>query len=361
MTETNNYQPLPLTTDEITPAWLTAALKIRRPDAEVTGVEIVDMIRGTCTKIRLRLHYAPGRDAGLPATMILKGGFEPHSRDMFVTHEKEVRAYRDLFPTLKLHSPDCYFADFSEEQQQGVVLIEDLVARGVEFCHPQRPQTKAAVAARLSALARFHAASWDSPKLAPGGDWDWAKDLLVASCEYMPQYLQTEALDRFVASPRGAAASVRFHSREWLTDSLEQLPRLAVDVPRCLIHGDTHLGNLYVDADGTPGFYDPQPMAAPALAEVAYHITGALDLAGRHHWEQDLIRHYLRELENQGIAAPDFDNALRQYSAYLVIGFCIFLVNESHFQPEAINTAYTARFSQAMLDNNTAEILAAID
>jgi hypothetical protein len=49
-----------------------------------------------------------------------------------------------------------------------------------------------------------------------------------------------------------------------------------------------------------------------------------------------------------------------QYSVSLAIGYLIFLINEADFQIEAINTAYTARFSAAMLDNDTIGKLKAI-
>ena len=52
---------------------------------------------------------------------------------------------------------------------------------------------------------------------------------------------------------------------------------------------------------------------------------------------------------------------MRQYAAFLTLGYCIFIINEAHFQPEAINTAYTARFSAAMIDNGTLETLATIN
>ena len=41
-------------------------------------------------------------------------------------------------------------------------------------------------------------------------------------------------------------------------------------------------------------------------------------------------------------------------------GYAIFLVNASEFQPEAINTAYTARFSSAMLDHDTMGLIAGL-
>lgn len=352
---------LPLSIDDITPTWLTHALRQRYPDIEVLACEVVDVLSGTCTKVRLQLTLdAAGKAAGIPERVILKGGFEPHSRAMFVTHEKEVRAYRDLFPEFKLPSPGCYFADCDEKRQQGIVIIDDLVTLSATFCHPQTPQSYQQVADRLTVLARFHAQSWDSPELRAGGRWSWAHDYLAASQTYMKRYLEPNVWHHYVTSPRGAAASVHFHKAEWMGSALDLLPRFARDLPRCLIHGDTHLGNLYIEHDGTPGFFDPQPMQAPAMVEVTYHIACALDPLDRRRWERALVQHYLEALHSQGVEAPDLDTAMRQYSIFLVPGYCIFLVNASDFQPEAINTAYTARFSAAMIDNNTLETLEAV-
>lgn len=353
--------PLPLAIEAIDSDWLTSALRVRYPGITVESSEILDIIHGTCTKIRIRLQMdEPGRQAGIPQTVILKGGFEPHSRDMYLTHDKEVRAYADLLPTLQLHSPKCYFADLDEDLLQGIVIIEDLVASGVTFCHPLKPQTHEQVARRLTALAHFHANSWDTPHLKPGGKWAWVKDILLESCVYMKRYLQTDIWRHFIALPRGAAASVHFHDMAWMKETLDRLPRLAKDVPRCILHGDTHLGNLYEEPDGTPGFFDPGALCGPSMVEVAYHVAGALDPMDRRRWEGALVSHYLDELERCGVNSPRFDDAMQQYAAYLALGYLIFLINESYFQPEEINTAYTARFSAAMTDNGTLEVLEGI-
>lgn len=358
-TSSRHVLPLPLTIADITSDWLTAALRTQAPGVTVNASEVVNIINGTCTKIRIRLEMdEAGKQAGIPETVILKGGFETHSRQMFVTHEKEVRAYRDFLPRFNLRTPACYFAEMDTEARQGIVIIEDLVARGVNFCHPQQPQSHQAVASRLSALAQFHAASWNDAQYSTP-EWSWIKDYLMSSHLYMQTYLKPEIWQHYVNSPRGAAASVRFHSREWMADALEKLPRMAANLPRSVILGDTHLGNLYVDRDGTPGFFDPQPLLAPPLVEVAYHVAGALDTADRQRWERSLVQHYLDELGRCGVNPPDFDEAMRQYAAFLVQGYCIFMINATDFQTEAINTVYTARFSAAMLDNDTLGVLAA--
>ena len=50
-----------------------------------------------------------------------------------------------------------------------------------------------------------------------------------------------------------------------------------------------------------------------------------------------------------------------QYGVFLAFGYAIFIINEAQFQTEANNTAYTARFGQAMLDHDTLGKLAAIE
>jgi short chain dehydrogenase/Phosphotransferase enzyme family len=329
--------------------------------AHIEHFEIVDINHGTCTKIRLRLDLdAVGQRSGLPNTVILKGGFEPHSRAMHGTHEKEVHGYRDMLEVLGLRSPTCYFAEYDPARLQGIIIMEDLVARGVHFCHPLIPQTHEQVAARLSVLAAFHARTWASPGFAGGGQWDWSTDIMPAMRLYMAHYLQPDIWRQFIQSPRGAAASVRFHDRHWMNHAIDKMNRLSQRLPPCLVHGDTHLGNLYIDIDGTPGFFDPQALRAPALAEVAYHIAGALDPADRRRSDGPLLQHYLDELGRNGIEPPRFEDALRDYGALLALGYGIFITNESAYQSEAINTAYTARFSAAMLDHDTVGLLDAI-
>jgi len=354
-------RPLPTEIEQISCDWLTAALRQHAPDITVRGFRIVDMNRGTCTKIRLHLDLVGNRtDAPIPQSVILKGGFEPHSRAMWYMHEKESRAYAELMPALGLRMPACYFVDFDADSAQGIIIMEDLVARGVRFCSPLVPHSYDDVASRLGHLARFHARSWDSPALTPGGQWDWADRLVLNAHQHFGTILKPEIWSHFIDSARGAAASVRFHDLDWMIDAMQRMAAFSEMLPHCVLHGDTHLGNLYVDTDGTPGFFDPQSGRGPAMVEVAYHLTCALDTADRPRFEAALIQHYLDELARAGASPPSFEEAMRQYALFLAFGYLIFIVNDAVFQPEANNTAYTARFSAAMLAHDSQALLAAL-
>jgi hypothetical protein len=353
---------MPISIEEITAEWLTTALRTRAPDITVNSFEIVNVIHSTCTKIRLRLTFSDRHREAVPQMVILKGGFEPHSRNIEMTnmHEKEVRGYRDVFPVLPLPTPACYFADYDAKRRQGIIIMEDLLTRGVTFCHASRPQTKEQIARRLTYLARFHAKSWGSHEVQPGGKWAYLDDFLVSMQPFFDHNITPQTWGRFCAAPRGAAVSVRFHDREWMADAHARMIRFSQQLPRCVLHGDTHLGNLFIDPDGTPGFFDTLASTGPGMMEVSYHISGALDTAERPGAERQLVQHYLDELGANGVTPPSIDEAMRQYGILLLYGYFIWMTTESQYQTEAVNTANAARVSAAMLDHDTIGLIAAL-
>jgi hypothetical protein len=360
MADTNRLA-LPTEIGDITREWLEQALSGYAPGVRVRGFEMVDFINTTCTKIRLRLELDNNRaDAPIPETVILKGGFEAHSRKMWPMHKNEALSYATLMPQLGLRVPTPYFAAWDEDALQGIVIMEDLVARGVIFCSPLVPHSFEHTEKRLRALARFHAQTWDSPEIKAAGRWGWLSDMPNNWHHYFDEYLRPEVWDHYIRSPRGAAVSTEFHDRGWMHDALDRMAALANTLPFCANHRDTHIGNQYVDVDGEPGFFDCIGTTAPGMLEVAYHMGCALDLATRRTYEGALIQSYLDELRRSGVTPPSFDEAMHQYAVFLAYGYAIFIINEAVFQTEANNTAYTARFGQAMLDHDTRGKLARV-
>mgnify|MGYP000981840164 CR=1 FL=1 len=353
--------PLPMTLAEITPAWLTAALRTRAPVATVTDAEIVQVINGTCTKVRIRLQLdEAARRAGIPERVMLKGGFEEHSRRIAHIHYLEARAYADVVPVLELPAPACYFAQYSEAQRQGIVIMEDLSVRGVKFCRIREPQSFEEVAKRLTVLARFHARTWNSPEFARGR-WEWVPAAISSFVERNACYLEPETWASFVDSPQGAAASVRFHDRHWMGEALRKIGAYSEVHTHVLLHGDCHPGNLYVDADGTPSFFDFWPARGPFMRDIAYHVCTVLDTADRRRWEGPLLQHYLDELRWNGVDAPRFEQTLFDYGIYLAICYFIWFINEAHYQTSANNTACVTRLSAAMIDHDTIGLLKRLD
>jgi hypothetical protein len=358
--------PLPVTQDEITAPWLTAALRERFPGIAVTGLVREDIMQGTATKTRLRLSYdAAGRHAGLPATLIVKGGFAAHREMMAYIYELEARFYRDIAPRLDLTLPRCYFSGSDPERRQAIVILEDLDARGARFCRVQQPLTFIEAAAQLRALAALHAAWWGSAELAPGGSLAWIEPLDPLpegeAGTYQRGQLVPEVYAHYMGLPRGVAVSRVFHDRDLMERMLERLRRYDGQGPRCLLHGDAHLGNLYFDHDGAAGILDWQsPRQGPWSHDVAYFLGSALDVVDRRAWERPLLELYLAELRRRGVTAPTFEEAWHGYGVQMLYGLYYWLVNPIEFQAELNNCAVAPRFALAALDHGTYERLHAL-
>lgn len=359
--DTGSPFPLPVTVEGVTAGWLTRALRTRNPDVTITAIEVVDTMFTTCSKLRLRLDRDEAAvAAGIPELVIVKGGFQEHGRVLCQMHEREVRGYRDVYPVNPLPHPTCYFAEYDAAERQGIIIMEDLVAKGVEFCHALKPQTHGQVAKRLTALARFHAATWDSADIRPGGRFGDFAEFFAVMQDFFDDKASPGNWTRFMGMPRGVATSRLFHDRDWLVEAWRKMRAWSDSLPHCLLHGDIHLGNLYIEPDGTPGFLDTLASHGPGMLEVSYHISGSLDVADRERWEGPLVQHYLDELTRNGVDTPSFDEAMHQYAVFLLYGYFIWVTTESHYQDETVNTVNAMRVTLAMLDHDTRARVAAL-
>lgn len=336
---------VPTSVAEITPAWLSEALAPRFPGVRIDRVEPADIIHGACTKIRLAVT---GDHPDLPPTMMMKVGFEQHSPAMQKMHVNEYHAYHDLMPTVGLNVPDC-LAAVMDDEGRALVILEDLCLRDVRFLSLQQPIGFDLAKGFLAGLATLHARWWNAPELATQFAWVPGTSE-AAMTHYFGLLLTPEHFQSYATAPRGAA-----------------MPRFLLDPPRIraahaamraahegqakvINHGDMHLGNLYVDADGTPGFLDSQPRLGVWSLDVSYFLIAGLDLIDRRRWEGALLAHYLDCLRVEGIEPPSFDDAWAAYRRDVVWGLLIWMLNGSHFQTEANNTAAATRFAMAMVD-----------
>jgi Ecdysteroid kinase-like family len=353
MTESKNIGVLPLPTDvdRVDAPWLSQALGV-----QVASAQIVDLIRGASTKIRIRLETD---NPDIPSTLIVKGGFEPHSPKLREMYAIEALFYREVAPVLPIRVPRSWFAESDPSSHQSIIIMEDLTQSGVTFLHVSKPSSYEQAAVRLRALAKFHASTWNDNGFAPGGRWAHIQARFSNPFfqGYIDHYLSAEVWKSYMDSPRGACVSTRLRDREWMRHALSRLGQLEREGPLCIIHGDAHQGNLYLEQDGTPGFLDQQIAKASPFLEVSYNVIGGLDQADRARYEQALLGVYLEALAAEGVDVPDFDYAWLAYRQTIASALFIFLINETLFQPEWVNTAYTARYGAAAVDHDVIGLL----
>lgn len=348
---------LPLTVEEVTPLWLGEALSGRYPHVAVERLEIGDILWGTGTKMMARAIYnEAGRAAGLPEYLCIKAGLAEHRELVKFCYQTEARFFERLAPHLTIGLPSILFA--GDDEDQGMVVMEDLRPGGAQICRVQQPLTRDQAAAFLDDLAALHARWWNSPELEDDGALGWLMrhDPLPDEAwgDFGRGQLQPATWEHYMGLPRSAGIPALCKDRVTMEAALQALRRYGREGPVCVIHGDAHLGNMYLRADGSPGFLDWQTTRRGHWAhDVAYFYISALDPLDRRAWERDLIAGYLRALARHGATGvPDEAQAWEAIRAHIVYGLFYWMVNPVEWQAEENNAATAPRFAWAAVDHH---------
>ena len=342
---------LPIRIEDITAEWLTAALSTRFPGTVVTEAYIGTVIAGTATKVRVLLSY---NDAGhqhrLPPTMWIKGGFIRHDYTFDQSFVNEAKFFDSWAREMTINIPAAYWSDW-EDNVQGLVLMEDLAARNVTFGNATRPITVDQQAQTLALLARMHARWWQSPKLKVLKNFS---TVWQASDRVVMRMLEPDYFASCMAKRRCAAMTGPYRDRDRILAGLRAQWARSLDIPQCFSHGDAHLGNMYFEPDGRPGFLDWQAwQEGPYMHDVAYSIIGNLTIEDRRMHQKDLLAGYLEALAAEGVPnTPGRDDAWEAYRRHAMHGF-MWAFTPVEMQPEDIVTAEGDCFGAAVSDLDT--------
>jgi hypothetical protein len=343
--------PLPVDLGGITPAWATAVLRDRRPDATVAAVEVVSSRAGSSSTFRLALRYDP--DPGdLPATLYLKGNFDLGAdHGLRPDYAAEVGFYRLLAPDLPGDVPDCWFAGVDPASGMAVVLLEDLTAAGCSFATAAEPFAVDTVRQGLGLLARFHRRWWGGPmprirNRRTEGTKDAASDVLFHPVHW----------ERSLDTPAGSLLADDLRDRERMARRMTRLFERNAALPPCFVHGDAHPDNWFLRPDGRPGLFDWGPYTGTWAREVSYFLVGALDVEDRRAHERELVAHYLDRLADQDGPRLDPDEAWQAFRWNVVNGLFWFLCPPQS-QPTEVIVANTSRFVAAAADLDSTALL----
>lgn len=304
-------EEIPVEVSDLTPAWLTGAL-----GAPVTGVEVLDAHSGTTGRARLGVTYADGVADARPASVFVKlAPFDPRQRrfvDMVGLGTAEARFYRDVAVEVPVRVPTVHHASLDDGPPAGryVMVLEDLEASGCRFPGPSDPDVGDSVAAVIDALAHLHARYWESPRLHD--DLAWVATGGRVAFEGGGPFIG-KALERF-----GDQMGPTF--RRLAEIYVARTPEIAAILaagPPTLIHGDPHLGNLFLDGD-TAGFFDwGMVWRATGVRDFAYVLGNSTPTEVRRAHEREWLRHYLDVLHTAGIEL-DEATAWDQYRVLVI-------------------------------------------
>jgi len=347
----------PTQPEEINEEWLSSSLSTGYPGTRVAKISLDHSLGGTANKWFINVTYS-ANPSGLPSRFVLKVGLddEPHRAEIRFIYRMEAKFYSSVGPRLPIQIPKTYYA--ADNGESGVLIMEDIISNGGQICSIPRPLTFEETAAFLDGFAAMHAAFWNSPELNDDGElgWVWRQDPLPptrADGLWGNRQFEVEYWDRHIKLPRAVAIPKVLHNRQMIRDAMNELRGFDDGSTVCLIHGDAHLGNLYQDKNGKPGFLDWQLFRRGHWAhDISYFLCSALDPLDRRRWEKDLVRGYLDALGTHGVSnVPTEEAAWSAIKAHFIYGLFIWMMNTDHFQSEVVNTAASARFAWAMVDH----------
>lgn len=344
---------LPSTPDELTPTWLSDAL-----GTEVTGVHVLDHACTTNQRARIAVEYAtPGTG---PASLFVKlAPLDPAHRQMIGATgmgEREVRFYADVSAAIDLPVPACAFA--ASEDDRFVLLLEDLSARDAEFAPSGEWGVSAdAAAAALEDLARFHAhfeSREERDRVAP-----WLSTPSRRMSEATAGLMRTvlDAQRERLSPAYTAVGELYVQHHDWFDEVWHA-------GPATYVHGDLHIGNVYLDA-GRVGYVDwGLSRLSTHLRDVSYFLTMSVDVEARRANQRALIQLYLDALRAAGGVAITFDDAWamhRLQASYTVVAtFLAYMPSYAAGDGVALGDALLARADAAIEDLEVVDAITSV-
>jgi hypothetical protein len=243
--------------------------------------------------------------------LCVKGYFNDIGRHAPFVGEPEASFYRDVADRIGVRTLEALYADVDPVSRHGVVVSADVTAAGGVFLDARSEFTPDQVAESLRLLARLHAASWSAPSWSAA---EWLAPRLGRSLRGARRADTTARIGINLCGDNGDGMPPSQRDADRLVAgyvTLMEYIGTQQDTPGwCVIHGDTHIGNLFLTSDGHPAFMDWQLVQRGMwYLDVGYHIAAALDVEDRRSSERDLLTHYLDCLREFGASPPSWSSA----------------------------------------------------
>jgi hypothetical protein len=331
---------IPQTAEEITPEWLTRALREHGAlgEARVSDVRIDALSEGVGfvgQVLRIAPTYQGAVDGAPPSLIAKMPSPDPGARELaalYGLYEREFQFYRQMAGDVCFRTPRCLYSAGDAEAVRYVLLLEDLAATGrlgdqVAGCSLEDAMTA------VRALAAHHAQRWQHAGL-DGSPWlGVGIDLVRGAMEQA----YPDSWQRFLELFGGCFSQ----------DVREAVPRLDQAIlktledlsggPFTIAHGDYRADNLFF---GHPGSgYDvavidwQSPNKAWGAYDLAYFICGSFSAELRHKHETALRDAYYSRLLEGGVRGYSREQFDLDYARSLLVYLAIFVVNGATLDP----------------------------
>ncbi|KAK6853489.1 hypothetical protein PG995_010301 [Apiospora arundinis] len=361
----NSSEALPVTADHVTAEWCSKAL-----GCTIKEITVLGTIHGTASKLIIGLAFANGFEkSGLPDRLCVKGGFDPDILAIYpglnAIYRREVEFYYMSISALKF--PADLVALNDRHSDNGRLAIQWL-----HIWQPARAMARRTGTGRRGAArgaARRHLGPQDHDDGGGGGGreerkrdgkksfFPWLAGGSALPAVILALFEPEPWARRYAEGQRPPSMPDDMLDRERMRAALQKLWAVSDARYQCLVHGDAHLGNTYVTAEGDPGFIDWQGLAVgSAFDDVPYFIVGALTVADRREHEVELVEHYLDSLAALGGPRLVRDEVWDEYRRHMMHGF-VWALTDPHMQPNEVVFVMVERYTTAMADHGTLGLL----
>lgn len=348
-------QPFPTTPEGITLEWLEKALGHRIKSIICTH----SILNATASKLFFAIEYSDESTEPRPKHICVKGGFKPAMMAdqglknlLAAAYITEARFFSLVAGKLNFISvPKVWWSGW--EKEQGIIIMDDLALQGYEFGNPEHTWTVEMVMRGVEQLAGLHASTWGYTTK----DYPWIKPTYEGMILGLANlwYNMTQGGDR-----PPLPEIIRF-SRHRTVSAIKKYFRIKNPQFQCLIHGDPHTGDTYIDGDGNPKFLDWQTFhIGSPFHDLTYFITGALSVADRRRHEGRILDHYLHHLSAFGGPKLGSDNLVfLEYRKSMISGMG-WILTPYDLQPKERVFAMSERYAAAIEDLMTIELIEAM-
>ncbi len=359
---------IPGSVEALTAPWFGETL-----GTEVRSVEVIDAHSGTTGRARVRIDAD-----GPPETLFVKlQPFLPEQRQFLAVTGlgvAEARFYAAVGGELPVRSPEVWHAACDEEDGSFIMVLEDLTASGCRFPGPEDADVLAVASSLMDELAALHATFWEQEL-----PWLGTHALSSKRRERPASGKSGGSADGSAGSEKkkkgvgGGAGVVRSALDQFsgeMPPAFRSLGELYVSAYRdiaamwsegdaTLIHGDDHIGNLFVDG-GRTGFFDWAVASRfPGMRDVSYFLCNSLPTDVRRAEEHALLTRYREGLARRKI---QLDETLqwqqyRTFSVYSWVSATTTAAMGSQWQPAEIGRSAMIRTTQAIVDLDVLSLL----
>ncbi len=352
---------VPLASDlaEVTPQWLTSVMRNKYPGLVVEDMEVVELRNSHTTKMRVKLQLNDvGKAAGIPENVCLKSNWSGGFTDVDI-HALEARFYHFARDAMKVPAPAFYFVDWDiGGHDQGLVVMEDLVAAGGRFGHSTDHIGVDNVAKAMESLAKLHGGSWGDKRLE---EFTW----LPRSMDTPVDCDQLNIMWRFIEINL-AKEEYRAFLPRWLLDDPQSFHGVFAALsrfeqrqpgPYCIVHGDSHQGNSYLRPDGERILIDWQLVRkGRPWRDLTYFLIAALTIEERRANDRALIAHYRDHLVAMGAQdVPDMNTIWENYRRWPLYGCQAWIANMDEWGQDGL--PMNKRFFAALEELDTVQLL----